>query len=746
MNAMETNQATEKARDTQMLRSSLLKMAQAPGDDSSSAGPPGLSATPTLSGLLHALRRRWQLAVGVACVAAVVGVLAVFYFVPAKYVTTIRVRIAAKQLGAEDVEFPLFKANMEAMVKSPIVISAALNEKTSDGRDIKDLELVRNMGLGTVEWLEKALKTDFLLGPEVLRVTLSAEDPEDAAELLNAIAKAFTNEYSKMELSKKQARLADLRTKKEVIQEEMRMYRTILQKLYDSLDVKDYQAIVAQQQEWMRKLSTEETTKRALEQELTKWQTTLNTYKGKLKGLDKQTIPEEFLLEAFGKDRNLEQLQKRIADIDDLIADYFRKYNEDVARELSIKLKHEKVDIRKLVEQREMQLRPSIDERWRKRVREEFENKIEEVNANMNECRTLLDHTTKLVMEFERKVKDSGPGNQNKPPQILAMEEKIELAKMALTHTSQKISDAELETPGSRLQNLQRAVAPMTRDRSKQTKAAGAGGLGLFIMALFGVAFLEFRSRKIGDIDDVVTGLGLKVIGTIPAKPVPRAGTPVDPIVDAAWQHRLQESIDSLRTVLLHQARSKSLHIIMVTSAGGGEGKTTLASQLAASFARAWKRTLLIDGDMRHPTAHVLFDAPQEPGMSELLRGEVEPADAIRATPLSRLWILPAGISDTHSLQALAQENVRTLFEKLKQQYDFIIIDTPPVLPVTDALLIGQHVDGVLFSVLRDVSRSPAVHAAQQKIAPLDVPMLGAVVLGADGETGDDKYNYGPKR
>ncbi|MBM3996334.1 MAG: CpsD/CapB family tyrosine-protein kinase [Planctomycetes bacterium] len=109
----------------------------------------------------------------------------------------------------------------------------------------------------------------------------------------------------------------------------------------------------------------------------------------------------------------------------------------------------------------------------------------------------------------------------------------------------------------------------------------------------------------------------------------------------------------------------------------------------------------------------------------------MEATDAARATSFSRLWVLPAGNCDTHALQALAQDNVRTLFEQLKQQYDFIIIDGPAVLPVTDGLLIGQHVDGVVYAVLTDVSRAPDVHAAQQKMAPLGVRTLGAVVLGA---------------
>jgi polysaccharide biosynthesis transport protein len=265
----------------------------------------------------------------------------------------------------------------------------------------------------------------------------------------------------------------------------------------------------------------------------------------------------------------------------------------------------------------------------------------------------------------------------------------------------------------------------------------------VFLLALFGVGFYEFRSRKIGDSDEVAHGLGLSVVGTIPAMPArSRKPSAKDALKEQQWLAQLQESVDAIRTVILHQARTEALHVVMITSAQSGEGKTTLATQLAASLARAWKRTLVIDGDLRHPGVHPLFDAPQEPGLAEVLRGEVEPADAIRATPVSRLWVLPAGNGDAHAIQALAQDNIRTLFEQLKQQYDFIIIDTPPVLAVTDTLLIGQHVDGVVYAILREVSKAPAVYAAQQKLGQLDVHTIGAVLLGAETEFGGKSYGY----
>ena len=116
---------------------------------------------------------------------ATIGI--VFQLMPPKYPAAIRERVAAtKNNVQDDVEFPIFKANIEWLAKSPLVLNAALNQKLPDGREIKDLEMVRDKGLGALDWLEKTLKTEYVLNaPEILKITLPSEDAEEGAALLN---------------------------------------------------------------------------------------------------------------------------------------------------------------------------------------------------------------------------------------------------------------------------------------------------------------------------------------------------------------------------------------------------------------------------------------------------------------------------------------------------------------------------------------------------------------------------------
>ena len=151
----------------------------------------------------------------------------------------------------------------------------------------------------------------------------------------------------------------------------------------------------------------------------------------------------------------------------------------------------------------------------------------------------------------------------------------------------------------------------------------------------------------------------------------------------------------------------------------------------------------MVDGDLRRPAVDRLFDLPLGPGLSELLRGEAELADVIRPAPADGLWLMPAGDGDGEAIRALAYRDLRAVLDRLKEQYDFIVFDSSPVLLVADALLIGQHVDAVLFSIMRDVSRIPRVYAAYERFQALGIRMLGAIVTGTPDELyGGYQYTY----
>src|SRR5207245_1166923 len=209
------------------------------------------------------------------------------------------------------------------------------------------------------------------------------------------------------------------------------------------------------------------------------------------------------------------------------------------------------------------------------------------------------------------------------------------------------------------------------------------------------------------------------------------------------WSSMLTESVDKARSMLLHTAALEGIRTVMITSAVAGEGKTSLSCHLATSLARAGRKTLLIDGDLRRPSVHKMFDLPVDPGFAGLLRGDLtNEAEALRATPAPNLWIVPAGQCDAATLAALAEGKIKPLLERFKDQFDFVIVDTSPVLPVVDALEIGRHVDVAIFSLLSDVSRYPSVFAAYERITSRGIRVIGAVMNGANKERYGYAYTY----
>ncbi|HJT76329.1 MAG TPA: CpsD/CapB family tyrosine-protein kinase, partial [Gemmataceae bacterium] len=233
---------------------------------------------------------------------------------------------------------------------------------------------------------------------------------------------------------------------------------------------------------------------------------------------------------------------------------------------------------------------------------------------------------------------------------------------------------------------------------------------------------------------EVVRASGLKVMGTLPLLP---SGRRTEGQRDGGvnWQSLLLESVDMMRTALLHVARVEGVRVVMVTSAVGGEGKTSLSSHLATSLARAGRNTLLIDCDLRKPSLHRVFELPRPEGVCEVLRGELGAAEAIQSTPTAPgLSLIAGGQCEDRALAVLAQGGLAAVLAPLRDRYDFIILDSSPVLPVVDALLVAQEADGVLFSILRDVSQVGRINAAHERLAMLGIRSLGAVVTGVSGD------------
>lgn len=264
-----------------------------------------------------------------------------------------------------------------------------------------------------------------------------------------------------------------------------------------------------------------------------------------------------------------------------------------------------------------------------------------------------------------------------------------------------------------------------------------------FCSPFFCVVVWDMQSSRINGPDDVAGQLGLPVIGSVPKIP-PRIlhhqGTPKKS--HQAWQLRLTESMDGISARLLRQAETEQRRVVMVTSAVNGEGKTTLAAQLAMSLARAGRRVLLVDFDLRQPTFDEVFGLPRSPGICEILRSECDLANCIHAAGMENLSVLTAGRWDRFALAALANHSVASMFKELREDYEFVIVDTSPILPIADTRFVSQYVDTVVLCVFRDVSQAPRIRAACEMLEAFGVQSVEAVVTGVNDNFNDRRLGY----
>jgi len=188
------------------------------------------------------------------------------------------------------------------------------------------------------------------------------------------------------------------------------------------------------------------------------------------------------------------------------------------------------------------------------------------------------------------------------------------------------------------------------------------------------------------------------------------------------------EAFRALRTSLRFADIGQNMRMILVTSPGPVEGKSTTISNLAVAFAQAEKRVLVVDADLRKPTLHKIFETEQQPGLTNLLVADCPVESGIRSTGMDYLDIIPSGPIPPNPSELLGTENTRGVFARLRGMYDYVLIDSPPVMAVTDAVVMSSIVDGVILVMRSGVTRIEAAVQSKDMIQNANGKILGAVL------------------
>jgi succinoglycan biosynthesis transport protein ExoP len=290
------------------------------------------------------------------------------------------------------------------------------------------------------------------------------------------------------------------------------------------------------------------------------------------------------------------------------------------------------------------------------------------------------------------------------------------------------------------------AMVPNRPISDKRVTFLAATPVGVLGAVLGLIVLLEIRSGRVDDPEVLSSRIKHEVFSIAPL-PSLRPGD--DPNSEKAEQRlaRFVQSLDHLRVAVCEGGHAgPEGRCVMITSATGGEGKTTLSAHLAARCANSGTSTLLIDADMRRASLGRLLDVPAGPGLVDVLGGDIDLDEVLITVQAGGFHFLSAGSANKDPSRVLKSTRFSELLARLRQTYDLVIIDTPPVLPVADALIMGRWVDGAVMAARFDASRLPLVERANRQLALAGIPVLGVVVNGVrnqDAAYGNYAYNYG---
>jgi capsular exopolysaccharide synthesis family protein len=203
------------------------------------------------------------------------------------------------------------------------------------------------------------------------------------------------------------------------------------------------------------------------------------------------------------------------------------------------------------------------------------------------------------------------------------------------------------------------------------------------------------------------------------------------------------EACRSIRTNMLFISAQKEFSLFSVTSPGPQDGKTTVAINLAVTMAQAGGRILLIDTDMRRPRVHKSFGLKSDRGISNVIAGDVPLKDAIHKSEVPNLDILPCGPTPPNPAELLHTERFRQILVECRGSYDRVILDSPPIGPVTDPAIIGSATDGVVLVLRAGHTTREATKFARRQLGDAGARILGLVINQTDRKGGRYGYGYG---
>lgn len=619
-------------------------------------------------------------------------------------------------------EFNSFKQYQSNLVTKRSVLASILNEPGI--MSIKDCAQAKD----PFRWLEDTLKVDFKMGKEYLRITVELDSPQDALMLIKAADMHYMFEAVNKEKQSKQLKYTNMAALKEQKKKSLEDEYAKLKELGVNGGAPSDQ-VAALAQEYIQKSLTQQT------QERLQWESKIRELEVELAGRTataakiSKVDPPEYMVQAE-LDANsqlkaekavLVELERGKKVLEDALAPgasvpKLGEYGKEIAAQ------------KKLVDELPKRLRAAAVDAARTKHFIATNAEKESLEQRLATAKNLKDQLKKETDKLAANIK-----NLNSTQQDFAKTKgDIDQLKKTADTLSATVEamDIELDAP-DRVKRFQEPMVSIADDVQRRIKFSLMGLLGGFVLGAAPVWLRELRRKIFHEESQLTEGVSVPLIGTIPHIPRRRRAHARNAVVAQPRMRALvTESIDSARATVLFKLQETGGRAVMVTSSVAGEAKSSVSGHIAISLARAGFRTLIIDSDMRRPTLHRVFGVQKGPGFSDVLLGKKTLDETMQSCQLQNLHVLSAGDWIPAASASLAGGAWTELLKDAKELFDVVIVDSPPVLLVADALTMARDVDAVLLSALKDVSEIDLLNRSIVKLESLGISPMGMIASG----------------
>jgi capsular exopolysaccharide synthesis family protein len=671
----------------------------------------------------HAFRRRWLPATALALTLGSLAGILTWLFLPRNFeaVAWLRVRDKSGMYGAgggrDNAEYEAYRKTQVQLIKSPFVLTSALRRP-----GISSLATFSDED-DPVGWLMRNVQVSAPMESEVVQVRLRGENSKEVTQIVNAVTQAYLNDVVNKEKTERLQRRDTLERKYKENMAEVRANLDTYHNLAKSLGTSDSAEVATQRALLLDHLGTLRAQINQNQRDLTLIDAELAIMDAKDKGEIslEQSVPEETVDALLLRDPQFAELRERLAAIEESMS-YQAERSARGGNDPAVKRLEAMRDamVRRL-EDRKEELRPQIVAQLALDSSNRRTGAAAESPVVLRMRRKILadqlDDATEQFDKVADEVRALGAANAD----LLARKQEIEQLMKVTDQMGVQLNATEIDVGmPNRVELIEEASPPEGSDDLFRTMLSALAATAGLVLGGGTIVLFEYLRDRVSTPDEVAQRVGLRVIGTVPRVSRSRK-RPND--------SHVSECVDGIRAVVSQTGR-EAPRVILVTSAVEHEGKTTFAAQLAASLARSGKRTLLLDGDLRHPNVHLALGLDLRAGLPEVLRGEVSADEAVQPTAIDGLFAVTGGACDYAAITALSRPESAAVIKHYREGFDHVVIDAGPVLAFADVLLLGQLSDIAIVATMRDVSRMPQVTSAVDRLRSVGIRVLGAVVNG----------------